>query len=532
MEGASQSSSTLIESTENHSNPRNENPLIAPINPNEGLSRFRHTINKFLIGFGIQGDVDTNHEVIPGWPPIQVIQAKSPFKECTPEAILSLANLSEIMNPESKTQQGVWFYHRASGGPGLLNMGHGIDQTFAPTPTYYSVPSETDRWVNPYQAPGVFLDGKKLPPVAGSILTAAKALLKQPPKEGTLRVQNLQNTSEVEFAFQTILANLIINGKLDISTPEKLNASLKMRQELFLNLYHDMLSSYIPSISEAELYGLDSQIKDIRTHLYDPLTKRKGSPMNSLMVGAPGVGKSATARMFTHDSTLPVITIPMSIELFTNPDPDKSFERVIMPSLQRIREVSGLPVVVSIDDIEAVLETSIHRSDGHDQHGIDTQKRSTALNLLERMMDTYKIFVLGSLNHPDVEAAFLRRFNPVLYPLPSEEQRVHMLQGILPKIGLSDQESQELTFQIAQTTKGFNYSGLALIPDYLRNIARGKDLQTLTSDEYLLLLSEAIEKAGQRTPKIQLEEFNMRAAELVGKKKEPLGFRPKDRYGK
>ena len=139
------------------------------------------------------------------------------------------------------------------------------------------------------------------------------------------------------------------------------------------------------------------------------------------------------------------------------------------------------------------------------------------------MSDTHGIFFLGSLNHPDVEAAFLRRFNPVYFPLPNDQQRVHMLEETIPHSGLSEPEFRRIIVRLKDGTKGFNYSGLALIQEYLINIARSRGYEHITEDippdVYELCLQEALAKARQRTPLESLDQFDHSAQEMVNHNK-------------
>jgi hypothetical protein len=361
--------------------------------------------------------------------------------------------------------------------------------------------------------PGVFLQEERLSPLLGTFAVQKKRKKDHLPQHGTLRIQDQMFNSEAEIAYLAVVSSLVLAKRLDLSTPEKMRESIPYRRSLFLQIYKEFLSDMEPSVKRDEMVGLDNQIADIDTNLLKPLLEGRGTPMHSLLVGAPGVGKSFLVRHLAFKSDL--LVVPMNVGALSN-----NFESVklntLLYSLRRIKEKLELPVIVAIDDIEAILEVGLTENpDQSTSRSVDTEKRSRALTFLERLMDTYEIYLMGTLNHPDVEAAFLRRFNPIYFPLPNIEQRRQHLLKVLRGRCDDDVTISEL----AGKTDGFNYSGIDSISGYARNA----DGVYANTREALLY---AVSKARQRTDVNSLRNFDEAARQMVGEKtKRSVGFK-------
>lgn len=320
-------------------------------------------------------------------------------------------------------------------------------------------------------------------------------------------VLNNGHESETILAYQSVLTALVTQGRLDISTDEKFDKSLPIRKEVFMNIYHEMLGQKEPFVKREDIFDLNQQIDDIETDLYHPLKKGQGRPMNTLLVGAPGVGKSIVGRYFMTDKD--ILTIPLSVDKLDD------FEYVTWPVVSRAKNMAQIPAVILVDDIESLLGGNFMiDEEGRMSQSVNPQDRSEALSLLERMQDTYGVYLLCSLNHPDVEAAFLRRFNPIYFPMPTEEQRKFMLEGIVPQETLSKEGFEELVSNLAQKTEGFNYHALAKITEYIENlrIKNGDSNET----DHKEMIEAAFAKASRSVDRKALKRFDDAAKKMVG----------------
>lgn len=366
---------------------------------------------------------------------------------------------------------------------------------------------------NPYLENGVFLQEKRHLPLIGVYAVQAKRLKDYLPQHGILRIQDRLSYTEAEIAYLSVISSLVLAGHLDLSTDEKMQESISYRRSLFLQIYKELLSDMMPAVTGDEIIGLETQIMDININLLKPLVEGRGRPMNSLLVGAPGVGKSFLARHLAYESDL--LVVPIGVGIFSNEHERQNFESRMLPRLRRIRQELELPVVVSIDDIEAILEVGLtENANGSTNRTVDTEKRSSALTFLERLMDTYHIYLIGTLNHPDVEAAFLRRFNPIYFPLPNPEQRKQHLLKVLR--GKCDDDA--IIKELVVRTEGFNYSGIDDISGYMQNTNDA----SVDAREALM---HAVSKARQRSDTVGLRKFDEAARLMIGKSKPRLGFK-------
>ncbi len=318
-------------------------------------------------------------------------------------------------------------------------------------------------------------------------------------------------SSEAEMVYETVMASLILAGKIDLSSEEALKETFPFRRKLFLHIYHELLEEMMPFVKRDDIHGLDEQIADINTNLYGPLTRGVGKPMNTLLVGAPGVGKTLVGNYFASRSD--VLTVPLPVDYLEN------FERYVAPLLSRVKSAFGIPVVILVEDVEGLLEAaiSIDASGGMSQI-INPEKRAKALSLLERMQDTHGMYLLCTLNHPDVEAAFLRRLNTIYFPLPSDNQRRVVLEKIIDPGRLPNGDHQAVVEKFLGLTKNFNYSVLMLITDYVANIEQVQESNGhhLEGQGYEDALMVGCNKAKSRLSKASIVRFDKAARKMVG----------------
>lgn len=388
---------------------------------------------------------------------------------------------------------------------------HLLHRLTKPMLTHYLSNPDEVLTSNPYLENGVFLQERGDLPLIGVYAVQAKRLKDHMPQHGILRIQDEISYTEAEIAYLSVISSLVLAGSLDLSTDEKMQESIPYRRSLFLRIYKELLSDMMPVVTRDEIIGLETQIMDINTNLLNPLMDDRGRPMNSLLVGAPGVGKSFLARHLAYESDL--LVVPMGVGIFSNESDRQNFEHRMLSRLRRIRQELDLPVVVSIDDIEAILEVGLsENADGSINRSVDTEKRSRALTFLERLMDTYQIYLVGTLNHPDVETAFLRRFNPIYFPLPNPEQRKQHLLKVL-----RDKCDDAIIKKLVVMTEGFNYSGIDNISGYMQNA----NVELVDVWE---TLTHAVSKARQRSDTVGLRKFDEAARLMIGTAKPRAGF--------
>lgn len=494
---------------------RDKNPLLEPLpRSSPRLQRFAEIVNDVL---GARGGT-----ALPSLPtPTTEIAVKDQYNStpfvnvefryynADPSRIAALKEAVSLVTLNPRIRDGVFFDLE----PEIHTKAPALTaKIFLPRTTYYIAPtSEKTPKGNPSRKPGIFLVGETKWPVAGNWKVQAEKLLSQFPAKGTFEYHDFEQQTEAETAAMIAIANLALNGQIP-------NIQ-ETYTEIFLATYQRMLADMQPQPERKDIFDLEEQISDIETNLYEPLLTGIGTPMSTLMVGAPGVGKSLAARYFTAREG--VLTVPVSIRELTKTDQygNMVFENSTLPKLLRINSSTKLPIVVAIDDVEGLLEQSISQEgDQTKGQSVNVESRSRALNLLERMADTYGMYLLCSLNHPDVEAAFLRRFNPVYFPLPDSVKRTQFLGTVVPQGPMSDADYAKTLRTLEQQLNGFNFSAIALIPEYLKNL-EAKDPNIKSSAEaYEAALKAAAGKARERSNIKSLENFDRAARDMVGRK--------------
>lgn len=149
-------------------------------------------------------------------------------------------------------------------------------------------------------------------------------------------------------------------------------------------------------------------------------------PKSLLLQGAPGVGKTLTARFLANELSLPLMTVELA---------------ALMSSLlgqtgQNLRQLldhaRSFPCVLLLDEFDAVAK----RRD--DQSDIGELKRLVNVLLLEleRWPDTG--LLIAATNHPQLlDSAVGRRFDVTLaLALPGQAERVTIMQRALQRFGL------------------------------------------------------------------------------------------------
>ncbi|MEK7617437.1 MAG: hypothetical protein AAB414_05290 [Patescibacteria group bacterium] len=369
----------------------------------------------------------------------------------------------------------------------------------------YSRLPNGDKYKNPEQVTG-FLIRKSAPDLNLEIRYNYAGPLSTPSSQNRFGYLAF---SEVEFGYLAAVASFLIAGKIDLSSDQGFAESLDLRRTIFMDIYQTMLREYQPPVVREEICGLDEQIADMEQNLYNPLVNKRGNPMNTLLVGAPGEGKTFVSRFFA--TRRDVLTAPVGINELIN-----DFERYVLPTIKRMVGELDLPAILAVEDVEKLLESAISVGvDGESSQMIDPAERSKVLSLLERLQDTHGIYLMATLNHPDVEAAFLRRFNPVYFPFPSTEHREDMLRKIIAQEPLDKDSYNAFVRQLVADTEGFNYSGLSLIPQYADNLLLGRD-GNLSAEEYLDILRQALKKVQQRTSLQNLANFDQAARKMLG----------------
>ena len=201
-------------------------------------------------------------------------------------------------------------------------------------------------------------------------------------------------------------------------------------------------------------------------------------PRGTLMVGAPGTGKTLLAKAIAGEAKVAFFSISGSdfVEMFVG------------VGASRVRDMfaeakSNAPCIVFIDEIDAVGR---HRGaglgNGHDE-------REQTLNQLLVEMDGFQpndgVIVIAATNRPDVlDPALMRpgRFDrQVVVPLPDIRGREQILKVHMRRIKCSDDVKPEL---IARGTPGFSGADLENVVNEAALFAARRGRVDVTMEEF------------------------------------------------
>ena len=234
----------------------------------------------------------------------------------------------------------------------------------------------------------------------------------------------------------------------------------------------------------ADVAGVDeakAEVQELVEFLADPgkFQKLGGRiPRGTLMVGAPGTGKTLLARAIAGEAKVPFFSISGSdfVEMFVG------------VGASRVRDMfeqakKQTPCIIFIDEIDAVGR---HRGaglgGGHDE-------REQTLNQLLVEMDGFEsnegVIVIASTNRPDVlDPALLRpgRFDrQVVVSLPDIRGREQILKIHMRKVPLAADVDAGI---IARGTPGFSGADLANVVNEAALFAARQDRRTVAMQQF------------------------------------------------
>lgn len=294
-------------------------------------------------------------------------------------------------------------------------------------------------------------------------------LLKMPP----LIIGHLQDVLDHERAivrssngtvFQVSLNQRLDPERLKPGTRVALNQDSLSVIEILHEAWDPMVSGAEmtdkPSISYADVAGLDEQVESVREAIELPLLKPElfekvgiVPPKGVLLVGPPGCGKTLLAKAVANHTDATFIRMVGS----------ELAQKYIGEGGRMVRELFSLakeksPSVIFLDEIDAI---GAKRLDGSTSGDREVQR--TLMQLLAELdgFDALQdVKIIAATNRPDIlDDALLRpgRFDRVIeIPIPDDDARKSIL-----KVHLKSMNTKKINIQrIVERTKG--YSGAEL----------------------------------------------------------------------
>ncbi|MDD1751905.1 MAG: ATP-binding protein [Methanotrichaceae archaeon] len=204
-----------------------------------------------------------------------------------------------------------------------------------------------------------------------------------------------------------------------------------------------------------------------------------------LFVGAPGTGKTSTARAMSKWFSLPILEVRLSMITSqylgeTSKNVDKVFDLA--------KNLS--PCILFVDEFDFVAKTRTS-----DDHGALKRAVNTLLKAIDEIsLVEHGVLLLAATNHPQLlDYAAWRRFDKILsFPLPDLEMRRMILDKVLSRI-----ETDVDTRELAELTEGYS----------------GSDLRLIIRESVLNALLEDRKKIGQEDLLRSIQDFRRRVSD-------------------
>ena len=333
-------------------------------------------------------------------------------------------------------------------------------------------------------------------------------LLKMPP----LIVGHIQDILDHERAivrssngtvFQVSLNQRLDPDKLKPGTRVALNQDSLSVVELLHEAWDPMVSGAEmvekPSITYADVAGLDEQVESVREAIELPLIKPElfekvgiVPPKGVLLVGPPGCGKTLLAKAVANHTEATFIRMVGS----------ELAQKYIGEGGRMVRELFSLakekaPSVIFLDEIDAI---GAKRLDGSTSGDREVQR--TLMQLLAELdgFDALQdVKIIAATNRPDIlDDALLRpgRFDRVIeIPIPDDASRKAIL-----SVHLSNMNTKKINIgRIVDRTKGYSGAELKATCVEAGMIAIRDERSSVSSQDMMDAISRLDKKRAQGT---------------------------------
>ena len=265
-----------------------------------------------------------------------------------------------------------------------------------------------------------------------------------------------------------------------------------------------------------DVAGIDEAKEDLQEiveFLRDPQKfQRLGGriPRGVLLVGAPGTGKTLTARAVAGEANVPFFTISGSdfVEMFVGVGASR-----VRDMFEQAKKNS--PCIIFIDEIDAVGR---HRGAGL---GGGNDEREQTLNQLLVEMDGFEpnegVIIIAATNRPDVlDPALLRpgRFDrQIVVPLPDVNGREKILRVHVRKVPLAPDVDLKI---LARGTPGFSGADLMNLVNEAALLTARRNKRIVTHQEFEDAKDKVMMGAERKSMAMSEEEKKLTAYHEAG----------------
>lgn len=200
------------------------------------------------------------------------------------------------------------------------------------------------------------------------------------------------------------------------------------------------------------------------------MSKKLKPGFKSLFYGPPGTGKTLTACLLGKECDMDVYRIDLSMMI-------SKYIGETEKNLSKIFDMAEHKNwILFFDEAEALFGKRTGVSDAHDRFA-----NQEVSYLLQRIEDFNGVVILASNLKSNIDDAFTRRFQSVIYfPVPAPEQRLQLWSNAFPEVATLDEK-------INLKHIAFKYE---LTGGTIMNIIRYSSLMTLKRNENTIILND------------------------------------------
>jgi hypothetical protein len=200
------------------------------------------------------------------------------------------------------------------------------------------------------------------------------------------------------------------------------------------------------------------------------MSKKLKPGFKSLFYGPPGTGKTLTACLLGKQCRMDVYRIDLSMMI----------SKYIGETEKNLSKVFDMAEdknwILFFDEAEALFGKRTGVSDAHDRFA-----NQEVSYLLQRIEDFNGVVILASNLKSNIDDAFTRRFQSVIYfPVPPPDQRLQLWGNAFPQVATRDER-----INLPQIAFKYELTGGTIM-----NVIRYSSLMTLKRNENMIMLSD------------------------------------------
>jgi ribosome biogenesis ATPase len=216
----------------------------------------------------------------------------------------------------------------------------------------------------------------------------------------------------------------------------------------------------IPDVTWNDVGALQAIRQDLKMSVLEPIRnperfKQLGLPLPAgvMLYGPPGCGKTLLAKAIANESGANFISVkgPELLDKYVGES-----ERSVRLVFERAR--SSSPCIIFFDELDSLVPRRGSGGDGGG--GVSERVVNQLLTEMDGLESRRSVFVIAATNRPElIDPAMMRpgRLDKLLYvPLPTAEERVHIIRALASKIRLHPDVDLAC---IAMSPRADGYSG-------------------------------------------------------------------------